>query len=136
MTLPEYLQWAMKQPWAWGSEPGLDCCKFAGKWAIVCGYLDPMVLVWSGKGYNSETSALRRIHEGGGLVALWTAGMDHVGMPEATGDPEAGDIGVIERPTVCGGNQALGIYTGQRWVTLALAGIESGPANIVKAWRP
>lgn len=135
MLMPEYLQWAMKQPWGWGTEPGLDCCKFAAKWAIVCGYIDPMVLVWR-RPYNSETSALRRIREGRGLVTLWSAGMGHVGIVETTGDPEAGDIAVIERPTICGANQALGIFTGQRWVTLALSGIESGPAEVVKAWRP
>ena len=43
MTLGEYLKWALVQPWGWGVNPGLDCCKFAGKWAICCGYVDPMV---------------------------------------------------------------------------------------------
>ncbi len=135
MTVPEYLQWAMKQSWGWGTEPGLDCCKFVAKWAILYGYVDPMVLVWR-EPYNSERSALRCIAKGGGLVALWSAGMAHVEIAEAIGEPEAGDIGVINRPTVCGRNEALGIYTGQRWATLGHAGVEVGPADIVKAWRP
>lgn len=135
MTLQDYLQWAMKQPWGWGTEPGLDCCKFAAKWAILCGYVDPMVLVWR-QPYNSERSAIRRISEGGGLVVLWSAGMDHVGIAASTDQPETGDIAVITRPTVCGGNEALGIYTGQRWATLGISGIEAGAAGVVKAWRP
>jgi len=135
MELPGYLRWALKQPWGWGTEPGLDCCKFAGKWAIVCGYVDPMVLVWR-RPYNSERSAMRRIATGGGLVKLWSDGMAHVGLGEAIGETEAGDIAIIERATVCGGNQALGIHTGERWATLALSGLEFGPATVVKAWRP
>jgi len=100
-----------------------------------CGYGDPMTLVWCTP-YDTEFSALRRIHEGGGLVALWSDGMEHAGIPEVCGEAARGDIAIIHRATLCGGDQALGIFTGQRWVTLALAGIEAGPATVVKAWRP
>lgn len=135
MLLGPYLQWAMRQPWGWGTEPGLDCCKFAGRWVMQSGYRDPMILVWRAP-YNSERSALRRIAEGGGLIALWSDGMAYAGVAVADGNPEAGDVAVINRATVCGGNQALGIFTGERWATLGIAGMEFAPASVVKAWRP
>lgn len=133
MTLPEYMTWALAQPWGWGTEPGLDCCKLVARWAVACGHNDPMVTV---SPYASELSALRRIREGGGLVSLWSTGMAYVGVPAASGVPQAGDVAVIERTTVCGGDQALGIFTGQRWATLAIAGLEFGPAVVIKTWRP
>ena len=132
MQLTEYLQWALKQPWGWGTEPGLDCCKLVARWVMACGHADPMVTV---EPYDSEFSALRRIRDGGGLVALWTAGMEHVGIPVAD-EPQSGDVAVISRASTCGSNEVLAIFTGQRWASLALSGIEFGPAHIIKAWRP
>lgn len=133
MRLGEYLSWASDQPWGWGTNPGLDCCKFAGKWAIARGLIDPMVLVWRNP-YDSERSALRRIAEAGGLVPLWTAGMAHVGADQIHA-PIPGAIGIIQRETVCGLNEASGIWTGQRWVTLGLRGFDFGPAEPLAMWR-
>lgn len=78
---------------------------------------------------------MRVIGRGGGLVALWTRGMAAVGVPEAD-EPQAGDVAVIVRPTVCGMGEAMAIYTGDRWASLALRGLEIGAAEPLKVWRP
>ena len=136
MRLAEYLAWSINQPWGWGVNPGLDCCKFVGKWVIVRGFVDPMVLVWRNP-YDSEMSALRRIASGGGLVRLWREGLDHVGAaPVDEWDQlQAGDVGVIRRATSCGTDEAAGIWTGERWVTLGLRGLDFGPAEALAVWR-
>lgn len=133
MRLGQYLSWATEQPWGWGTKLGLDCCKFAGKWAIARGLIDPMVLVWRDP-YDSQRSALRRVAGAGGLVPLWSAGMTHVGAPPIVA-PEPGAIGVIRRATACGMDEAAGIWTGQRWVTLGLRGLDFGPAEPLAMWR-
>jgi hypothetical protein len=84
--------------------------------------------------YDSETSALRRIAEAGGLLPLWTAGMALLLVHEVD-DPTAGDIGIISRPTVCGGNEAAAIFTGERWASLGLRGLDVGPADALRVWR-
>lgn len=135
-TLGEYLKWALRQPWGWGTTPGLDCCKLAGKWAIVRGHLDPMILMWSvERPYDSELSALLAIKRGGGLVRLWSEGMAHVGIPEAD-DAREGDIGVIARRTQCGTDEAVAICTGNKWVTLGVGGLDFAPADVLASWRP
>lgn len=136
MTLGEYLKWSVQQPWGWGTAPGLDCCKFVGKWVICCGHLDPMVLVWGLPGqYDSQISALRVIKQGGGLRQLWAEGMAHVGVPEAD-SPEAGDVAVLQAPTEDGLNEACGIWTGERWAILGQRGMIFGPADVIGLWRP
>ena len=134
MNLREYIWWASGQPWGWGTTPGLDCCKFVAKWVIVKGHVDPMVLVWRNP-YRDEFSAMRRISKGGGLAQLWTDGMEHVGVPTVE-TPQPGDVGVLLAPTDCGGDEAMGIYTGERWMTLGERGINAIAALPVKVWRP
>jgi hypothetical protein len=89
-----------------------------------------------GMEYDSERSALRRIAEGGGLAALWSRGMTEIGA-EACGldDVRAGDVGVIARATQCGTNEAAAIWTGTRWATLGLRGLDFGPADALAVWR-
>lgn len=83
--------------------------------------------------YDSERSAMRRIAEGGGLAALWRDGMARVGiMP--TDVLTIGAVGVIERATLCQQEQAAAIWTGERWVTLGLRGLDYAPAGHLKAW--
>jgi hypothetical protein len=85
--------------------------------------------------YDSERSALLRISRGGGLVLLWQRGMGEAGIPEAVG-LHAGDVGVIERETAEGPDEVAAIFSGERWVSLALHGIEAAPATALAAWRP
>lgn len=133
MKLGEYLQWAIRQPWAWGLDSaGLDCCTFANTWCQAQAWGSPMAAI--GIQYDSELSALRRIREGGGLLALWSQGMAAIDA-RAVGDMRAGDIGVIRRPTPCGTDEAAAIWTGERWVSLGLRGLDFGPAEALAVWR-
>lgn len=128
-----YLYDAASRRWRWGL---WDCCRFVDEWVCLNGRRSPMETL--GIRYDSELSAVRRIQEGEGLAALWSLGMQAVGVPEVDprDDLQAGDVGVIERPTACGVGEATAIWTGDKWATLALRGIECGPAEDVKVWRP
>ena len=84
--------------------------------------------------YDSELSALRRIRQGGGLVALWTAGMALSLIPE-TDDLQLGDAGIIRSSTACGSDEVTAIYTGERWASLGVRGLDFGPAVPLRAWR-
>ena len=84
--------------------------------------------------YDSETGALRRIAEAGGLLPLWTGAMALLFVAEVD-KPAAGDIGVIARATLCGTNEAAAIFTGDRWVSLGLNGLDFGPAEALRVWR-
>ena len=134
MTLGEYLSSAARRRWDWGGQAGDDCCTFMAGWVIARGHPDPMAFI-RGR-YDSERSAIRRIEDGGGLVALWRRGMGEAGLAEVRGDPRAGDVAVLDLPTEEGVNLACGIFSGERWVTRTLNGVEAGPAVSVAAWRP
>lgn len=129
MRLGEYLA-APRPPWDWVS---LDCCRWIDGWVVARGR-DSAIRALDLR-YNTERSALRTIVRGGGLVALWTAGMARIGVLEVD-IPAAGDVAVIERSTVCGLDQAMAIFTGERWASLGLRGIEVGPADALRVWRP
>jgi hypothetical protein len=136
MTLAEYLDWAMGEPWGWGTKPGLDCCKFKARWCVERGHSDPMAFIWRRlRPYRSETGALRTIRRGGGLVPLWQRGMADAGIPVAD-TPQAGDVGIVSLATVCGLGQACGIFTGEHWATLGIAGINLDRAEPIMVWRP
>jgi hypothetical protein len=85
--------------------------------------------------YDSEISAMRLIARSGGLLALWTDGLKVVGIPEVA-EPQAGDFAVILRPTQCGADEAMALFTGTRWATLGLHGLDFGPAEALRIWRP
>ena len=134
MRVGEYLAWAMKQPWGWGVTPGLDCCKFVATWVMVRGHPDPMGFLHGT--YRDEFSALRRIEEGGGLVAQWTRGMRLCSEIEPSdGPPAAGDVAIIRRATSCRTDQAAAIYTGERWASLGMRGLDVRPAETLRVWR-
>jgi hypothetical protein len=128
MTPGEYIGQPLPV-WDWKN---LDCCRWVDRWVQIRGHASPMQAI--GMRYNSERSALRQIRKGGGLVALWSAGMEAAGVP-ATDMPIAGDVGVVESQTTCGTNEAAGIFTGSRWVTLGLRGFDAFPAVALRAWR-
>lgn len=131
--LGDYIDWAIKQPWGWGREPGMDCCKFAARWVVRRGHSDPMDYI-VGR-YDSAIGALSLIRRNGGLVPLWTRGMIEAVVPEAD-DPRAGDVAIIRVATDDGTNEACGIYTGDKWLTLGQRGIEAQPAEPLMIWRP
>lgn len=133
MTVGEYLKWAMAQPWGWGRQPGVDCCKFIARWCILRGHDDPMDFMKPL--YDSERSALFAIERGGGLVSLWTRGMIEAGIPEAD-DARMGDVGIVIADQDDGHHQSCGIYTGERWAMLGLSGIVCAPADVEILWRP
>lgn len=130
MRLGEYLSRPLPD-WDWVD---LDCCRWVDGWIQARGHASPMAAI--GVQYDSERSAMRRIAEGGGLAPLWVNGMKAVGLPIVAWDQvAAGDVGVIERETACGFNQAAGIWTGERWATLGLRGYDFGPATTHVTWR-
>jgi hypothetical protein len=131
MRVGEYL--GLDRPaWDWVT---LDCCRWIDGWVVARGHASPMAAI--GVEYDSERSALRRIAEGGGLAALWTAGMTAIGIEPApeTDDLLTGDVGVIQRATSCGTDEAAAIWTGERWVTLGLRGLDFGPAEPLAVWH-
>lgn len=130
MNLAKYLA-ASRPPWDWVA---IDCCRWVDSWLQERGHPSPMAAI--GMKYDSERSALRRILEGGGLTALWTRGMTAIGAEACEPDnAPAGSVGVIIRATHCGTNEAAAIWTGTRWVTLGLRGLEFGPAETTAVWR-
>lgn len=128
--LGAYLQTAISRPWNWGRH---DCCRFAAEWCIRRGRGDPMDFLRPL--YTSEFQALRTIREGGGLVALWSRGMEDIGAPVVE-RVEAGDVGIVESITERGAEQVCAINTGPRWAILGIHGMVFSPAQPVRAWRP
>lgn len=109
-----------------------DCCTFPAAWAIANGFVDPMA-EWRGR-YETEGQALDLIADAGGLADLFVRGMAVANIPEATGDFQPGDIGVVQLL----GEQAGAVYTGKRWALVADRGMAfASIANehIVRAWR-
>lgn len=128
--LGAYLQSAVSRPWKWGK---WDCCRFAAEWCIRRGRGDPMDFLKPL--YASEFQAMRTIHEGGGIIALWSRGMADIGAPVVV-QPEAGDVGIVESLTDRGIEQVGAIYVGQRWAMLGIHGMVFAPATPIKVWRP
>ena len=131
MKLSAYL--AEPRPaWDWQR---LDCCRWVDGWCLANGWGSPMAAI--NVRYDSERSALLTIKRGGGLVELWSKGMAAVSVSAVSewDTLAAGDIGVIRRPTACGLDEAAAIWTGERWVTLGLRGLDFGPAEALAVWR-
>lgn len=129
MTVGDFLT-APLPTWDWINH---DCCRWADRWVQARGRKSPIKAL--GLHWTTEKGALRVIKRGGGLAALWSVGMEAVGVPEAL-KPLPGDVAVVERPTLDRLNQAMAIYTGSRWASLGLHGMDFGPADTIKVWRP
>lgn len=110
-----------------------DCCRWLDRYLVARGRQSAIKAL--GLHWTTEKGALRVIKRGGGLVPLWSRGMDAVGVPEAS-EHKPGDVAVIGRSTLDRLNQATAIYTGSRWASLGLRGMEYGPAEPLKVWRP
>lgn len=127
--LGEYLAGAARQKWIWS---GHDCCTFAADWCIAAGYPDPMAFIRGS--YATEAEALAHLKRTG-LLRLASRGFRSIGLAVTT-EPRPGDVAVIKRATVDGGNVACAIRSGDRWVTLLERGLlvdESG--DVLRAWR-
>jgi len=131
MTLADYLRRAAQEPLQWSVA---DCCTFGADWFVARGHPDPMA-AWRGR-YDSMAGALRFIVNGGGLAALCAEGFRSIGLEPHAMPLAAGDVGVVLRETEDGTHEVVGIYGGERWVTRGLRGLEAGPADHVKVWRP
>jgi len=122
---------ALPRPaWDWIAH---DCCRWVDRYLCLNGYASPIEAL--AVVAQPERSALRVIAKGGGLVALWTAGMAIVGVLEAD-EPQAGDVGVMSCTTDGPGDDAMAIYTGDRWAFATKWGLMFGPAKALKVWRP
>jgi hypothetical protein len=110
----------------------IPCALFAADWVVACGRPDPLAFMRA----DTERQAQRRLIQARlRLLPLAQRGMSEAQVPEVD-EPRTGDVGVIERPTVCGLDEACAIYGDGRWITLGLYGIEAGPGDALMVWRP
>lgn len=128
MTLGEYLK-APRPAWDWIN---LDCSRWLDRWIVMQGRRSAMEA--TGIAYNSERSALLTIRRGGGLLALWSRGMEAVGIME-TDAPVAGDAAILSIPTEDGADETCGIWTGERWASLHTRGLIFGIGDPLIVWR-
>ena len=129
MRLADFLSAPLPE-WDWKNH---DCCRWIDRWLQARGHGSPIEAL--GLRYSTERGALRTIRRGGGLTALWGRGMAAVGLPEVV-ESQPGDVAVILRETVCGLHEAMAVRVGERWASLAIRGLEIGPAEPLKVWRP
>lgn len=134
MTLGDYLEEAGRKPWRDGEH---DCATFPADWAVLCGRDDPMAR-WRGA-YATADEAQAVIAAAGGLETVWALGCAEAGIPEAEGEPQAGDIGIIRMIGKQGVADSGAIFTGKRWAFLAPRGLSASsiePEFLVRMWRP
>lgn len=101
-------------------------------WVIRNGFADPMAL-WRGR-YTTEDGGRELIDAAGGLQFMFERGLRDAGVPAIGGDPQAGDVAVLELL----GEQAGAVYTGERWALVAdrgLAFVGVRPEVVVQIWR-
>jgi hypothetical protein len=55
-------------------------------------------------------------------------------VPEVD-EPVTGSVGIIACSTDCGPSEVAAIYTGERWVSLGLRGLDFSPAPALRVWR-
>lgn len=127
--LGEYIRAAASRPAAWGTH---DCCTFISDWGLLRTGRDPMAFM-RGR-YSSFAGAMRFILIDG-LPNLVRRGMIEAAFPEPD-EPQPGDIGVIACPTEDRVGYACALYSGPRWVSLSMRGIEAAPDDALAVWRP
>lgn len=115
-------------------EPGQwDCGGFPAAWAMACGYPDPMGELRGAYGDEQETRAV--VEDAGGLVPLFTRLLGAAGVPMVDGEPQAGDIGVLQAY----GFESGAIYTGERWALVGdkgVAFVKRTVEHVAAIWRP
>lgn len=127
--LAAYLDAAARTPFAWG---GHDCATFPAGWVQLRLGVDPLG-AWRGA-YDNAVSVAALEAEAGGLLAMWVAAAELAGAPR-TSAPRAGDVGLVEIPTLTGPLQLGAIRVTRAWAMLAEAGLIVQPARCLAAWR-
>lgn len=124
--LGEFIRAATEARWDWMVH---DCSAWPARWAGVD----------LGVEYHSAEEARIVVKRGGGLVKLYNRRLRKI-ADRVTGEPEAGDIGVLIAVARDGDGhrftQVGAIYTGERWAFVPERGglfFTKSPA--VRAWR-
>lgn len=109
-----------------------DCSRWIDRYLQMLGYPSPMKAI--GIAYASEREAKVVIGRGGGLLSLWTAGMEAIGLTEAA-TPSPGDVAILSVPTDDDEDQTCGIWTGRRWASVHRTGTMFGVGESLRIWR-
>lgn len=128
MTVGEYLD-QTRPKWDWINH---DCSRWLNRWLVLNGHPSAMEAI--GITYDSEATALRTIVRGGGLLALWSKGMNAAGLLPVDA-PEQGDAAILAIPTDDSTDQTCGIWTGQRWASVHRTGLLCGVGHPLGIWR-
>lgn len=108
-----------------------DCSRWLDRYLVMLGYPSPMEA--TGIAYGGEREAKVVIGRGGGLLALWTRGMEAIGLQEI-GEPQVGAAAILAIPTDDGTDQTCGIYTGKRWASVHRHGTVFGLGEPLRMW--
>lgn len=108
-----------------------DCSRWLDRYLVGLGYGSPMAA--TGISYSSEREAKVTIGRGGGLLALWSAGMTAISCPEINA-PKAGDVAILSIPTDDGTDQTCGIWTGDKWASVHRHGTAFGVGVPLRIW--
>jgi len=109
-----------------------DCSRWLDRYLVGLGYASPMDAL--GIEYASEREAKLVIGRGGGLLALWTRGMNVIG-PAEVAEPMMGDAAILSIATDDGTDQTTGIWTGVRWASVHRYGTMFGVGEPLRIWR-
>lgn len=109
-----------------------DCSRWLDRYLVMRGHASPMQA--TGIEYASEREAKLVIGRGGGLLALWTLGMEAIGLAEGA-VPELGDAAILSISTDDDTDETCGIWTGKRWASVHRKGTVFGVGEPLKVWR-
>lgn len=109
-----------------------DCSRWLDRYLRMLGHPSPMGAI--GIEYESEREAKVVIGRGGGLLALWSRGLEAIGLPVIEA-PEPGCAAILSIPTDDGEDQTCGIWTGKRWASVHRHGTMFGVGAPLKMWR-
>lgn len=130
MTLAEYLELSIREPWEWGLS---DCSTFPADWILALTGIDPMD-EWRGA-YASEGEANDIIAEAGSLTDLFGRGIDPIW--QRCDEPTEGCVGVIVLRGEDGREIEVGaIHTGRRWAVRSPRGLAmlTEPLGVRAIW--
>lgn len=109
-----------------------DCSRWLDRYLVDLGHASPMQATQIT--YDSEREAKLVIGRGGGLLALWSAGLAAIGL-SVIAEPKAGDVAILSVITDDGEDQTCGIWTGERWASVHRYGVMFGVGSPLKIWR-
>ena len=115
-NLGDYLKEAMSTPFEWGEH---DCCTFCANWMGMHIGAD-LLEGWRGE-YETESEAMRLLHERGGIEAVFERQI--AGRADRVARPVKGSVGIMNA-----GDSLVGaIYSGERWVVFSERGVRAIP---------